>query len=211
MSGAEQEPAVAITPSRRGIIRRLYDWTMAKAAAPNARLMLFVISFAESSFFPIPPDVMLLPMCLADRSRAFLLAAWCTLGSVLGGAFGYLIGAFLFESLGQWLIEVYGLGDGIESFRSLYVELGIWAVLIGALTPIPYKLITIASGIAGYNFFMFMLLSLLARGFRFGLEAGLVYAFGEPVREFIERRLEIVVSAAVALVIAGFVAVRYVF
>jgi membrane protein YqaA with SNARE-associated domain len=196
---------------RRGLIRRLYDWTMAKAAGPNATTMLFVISFAESSFFPIPPDVMLVPMCLANRARAFFLAAWCTLASALGGVLGYLIGAFLFESIGQWLVDAYGLGEGMEAFRALYTEWGIWAVLIGALTPIPYKLVTIASGIAGYNFPMFVLLSVLARGFRFGVEAALVYRFGEPVREFVEKRLEIIVSVLVALVVGGFIAIRYLF
>jgi len=196
---------------RRGLIRRLYDWTMAKAAGPNATTMLFVISFAESSFFPIPPDVMLVPMCLANRARAFFLAAWCTLASALGGVFGYVIGAFLFESIGQWLVDAYGIGEGMEAFRALYTEWGIWAVLIGALTPIPYKLVTIASGIAGYNFPMFVLLSVLARGFRFGVEAALVYRFGEPVREFVEKRLEIIVSVLVALVVGGFIAIRYLF
>ncbi len=195
---------------RRGFVRRLYDWTMTKAGAPNATKMLFVVSFAESSFFPIPPDVMLVPMCLANRARAFFLAAWCTLASVLGGVFGYLIGALLFESIGQWLISIYGYGDNMEAFRSLYAQWGPWTLLVGGLTPVPYKLITIASGIAGYDFFLFVLLSALTRGTRFGLEATLVYWLGEPVREFVEKRLEIVFSVAVFLVIAGFLAVRYV-
>ncbi len=195
---------------RRGLVRRLYDWTMTQAGAPNATRMLFVVSFAESSFFPIPPDIMLVPMCLARRARAFFLAAWCTLASVLGGMFGYLIGALLFESVGQWLISVYGYSENMEAFRSLYAEWGPWTLLVGGLTPVPYKLITIASGIAGYDFFLFVLLSALTRGTRFGLEAALVYWFGEPVRKFVEKRLEIVVSAAVFLVIAGLLAVRYV-
>jgi membrane protein YqaA with SNARE-associated domain len=196
---------------RPGFIRRLYEWTMTKARGPHATKMLFVVSFAESSFFPIPPDLMLVPMCLANRARAFLLAAWCTLASVLGGMFGYLIGALLFESVGQWLLSVYGYGESFEAFRSLYAEWGPWTLLVGGLTPVPYKLITIASGIAGYDFFLFVLLSALTRGARFGLEAALVYWFGEPVRAFIEKRLEIVVSVAVLLVIAGVLAVRYAF
>jgi membrane protein YqaA with SNARE-associated domain len=209
---SESEPPTAgRATTQDGFIRRLYNWTMAKAAGPNARLMLFVIAFAESSFFPIPPDVMLVPMCLAARARAFLLAGWCTLGSAIGGGFGYLIGAFLFESVGRWLVEVYGLNEGMDAFRNLYTEWGIWAVLIGALTPIPYKLVTIASGIAGYDFAMFMLFSFVARGLRFELEAALVYTLGEPVREFVEKRLEVVVSVVVALIIAGFVAIRFLF
>lgn len=211
MSEVEQQPSDAAEPPRRGIIRRLYGWTMAKAAAPNARVMLFIISFAESSFFPIPPDVMLVPMCLADRSRAFLLAAWCTLGSVIGGIFGYLIGALLYESVGQWLISAYGYGESMDAFRALYAEYGPWTLLVGGLTPVPYKLITIASGIAGYDFVLFVLLSALTRGFRFTVEAALVYYVGEPVREFVEKRLEVVFSIAVALLIAGFIVVRYVF
>lgn len=196
--------------ARRGLIRRLYDWTMKQAGGPNATRMLFVVSFAESSFFPVPPDVMLVPMCLARRARAFLLAAWCTLASVLGGMFGYLIGALLFESVGQWLISAYGYGERMEAFRALYSEWGPWTLLVGGLTPVPYKLITIASGIAGYDFLLFVLLSALTRGTRFGLEAALVYRFGEPIRNFIEKRLEIVVTVAVILVIAGFLSVRYV-
>ena len=196
---------------RRGLIRRLYDWMMVKARGPNATKMLFVVSFAESSFFPIPPDLMLVPMCLANRARAFFFAAWCTLASVLGGMVGYLIGALLFGSVGQWLISVYGYSESMEAFRSLYAEWGPWTLLVGGLTPVPYKLITITSGIAGYDFFLFVILSALTRGTRFGLEAALVYLFGEPVREFVEKRLEIVFSAAVFLVIAGVLAVRYVF
>ena len=196
--------------AHRGLVRRLYDWTMDQAGGPNATKMLFVVSFAESSFFPVPPDVMLVPMCLARRARAFLLAAWCTFASVLGGIFGYLIGALLFESVGRWLISVYGYGDRMEAFRALYAEWGPWTLLVGGLTPVPYKLITIASGIAGYDFLLFVLLSALTRGTRFGLEAALVYRFGEPVRNFIEKRLEIVVTVAVILVIAGFLSVRYV-
>lgn len=211
MSESKPLPASAEGGARRrGFIRRLYDWTMTQAGAPNATKMLFVVSFAESSFFPVPPDIMLVPMCLARRARAFFLAAWCTLASVLGGVFGYLIGALLFESVGQWLVSVYGYGESMETFRSLYAQWGPWTLLVGGLTPVPYKLITIASGIAGYDFFLFILLSVLTRGTRFGLEAALVYWFGEPVRKFVEKRLEIVFSAAVVLVIAGFLAVRYV-
>jgi len=195
----------------RGFIRCLYDWTMLKARGPNATKALFVVSFAESAFFPIPPDIMLIPMCLANRARAFLLAAWCTLASVLGGMFGYLIGALLFESVGQWLISIYGYSEGMEAFRSLYAEWGPWTLLVGGLTPVPYKLITITSGIAGYDFFAFVVLSALTRGTRFGLEAALVYIFGEPVREFVEKRLGIVFSVGIFLSIVGVLAVSYVF
>ena len=197
--------------SKRGVLRRLYDWTMANATGRHAWAALFAISFAESSFFPIAPDVMLLPMVLADRKRAFLLAAWCTLASVLGGMLGYAIGAMLYDSLGQWVIRVYGYGESLEAFRAAYAKWGAWIILIKGLTPIPYKLVTIASGFAGYNFAMFVVLSAITRGARFGIVAGLIYWFGEPIREFIEKRLELVMLAALGTIIAGFLLAHYAF
>jgi membrane protein YqaA with SNARE-associated domain len=200
------------TPSeaRPGFLRGLYDWTMANASGRHAWAALFAVSFAESSFFPIAPDVMLIPMVLADRSRAFLMAAWCTLGSVLGGILGYAIGALLYQSLGQWLISAYGYGKGMEEFRAFYAEWGAWVILLKGLTPIPYKLVTIASGFAGYNLPMFVALSVLTRGARFSVVAGLVYWFGEPIRGFIEKRLELAMLIALATIIVGFALARYV-
>jgi len=196
---------------KSGLMRGLYDWTMANASGHYAWAALFAVSFAESSFFPIPPDVMLIPMALADRKRAFLLAAWCTLASVLGGMLGYAIGSWLYDSVGQWLIRAYGYGDQIELFRRVYAEWGAWIIVGKGLLPIPYKLVTIMSGFAGYNFGLFVLLSALTRGARFGLEAGLLYFFGEPVRAFIEKRLEWAMVAVFVAVVAGFVLARYVF
>jgi membrane protein YqaA with SNARE-associated domain len=196
---------------KRGFLRALYDWTMANASGRHAWAALFTISFAESSFFPIAPDVMLLPMVLADRKRAFLLAGWCTLASVLGGMFGYAIGALLYDSLGRWLIAAYGYGQSLEAFRAAYAEWGAWIILVKGLTPIPYKLVTIASGFAGYDFPMFVLLSAITRGARFTLVAGLVYWFGEPIRGFIEKRLELAMLVALGTIIAGFLLVHYVF
>jgi membrane protein YqaA with SNARE-associated domain len=196
---------------RRGFLRGLYDWTMANASGRHAWAALFAISFAESSFFPIAPDVMLLPMVLADRKRAFLLAAWCTLASVLGGMFGYAIGALLYNSLGQWVIRVYGYGESLETFRAAYAQWGAWIILIKGLTPIPYKLVTIASGFAGYNFAMFVLLSAITRGARFTIVAGLIYWFGEPIRNFIEKRLEVAMLVALGTIVAGFLLAHYAF
>jgi membrane protein YqaA with SNARE-associated domain len=198
------------TVKRRGLMRVLYDWVMANASGRHAWGALFGVSFAESSFFPIAPDVMLIPMVLADRKRAFLLAAWCTLASVLGGMLGYSIGAFLYESVGQWLIALYGGGDRVEQFRALYAEWGSWVILIKGLTPIPYKLVTITSGFAGYNFAMFVLLSVITRGARFFLWATLLYFYGEPIREFIEKRLELMLFVAFATIVFGFVLWFYV-
>jgi len=198
------------TTSKRGLLRALYDWTMANATGRHAWWALFAISFAESSFFPIAPDVMLMPMVLADRKRAFLLAAWCTLASVLGGMLGYAIGALLYDSLGQWVIRAYGYGNRIEEFRAFYAEWGAWVILIKGALPIPYKLVTILSGFAGYNFPMFVLLSVLTRGARFGLEAALLYRFGAPIREFVEKRLELAMLLVVGTIVFGFLLAKYV-
>ena len=195
---------------KRGLLRSLYEWTMANASGRHAWAALFAISFAESSFFPIAPDVMLMPMVLADRKRAFLLAAWCTLASVLGGMLGYAIGSLLYDSLGQWVIRVYGYGDKIDEFRSFYAEWGAWVILVKGALPIPYKLVTILSGFAGYNFWMFVILSAITRGARFGAEAALLYRFGEPIREFIEKRLELAMLLIVGTIIAGLIMAKFV-
>jgi membrane protein YqaA with SNARE-associated domain len=192
------------------MLRRLYNWTMSFAERRNAKLALAAVSFAESSFFPIPPDVLLIPMVLAQRSQAFTLALWCTLSSVLGGMLGYAIGAVLYDTLGAWLINLYGYGGQIDAFRAAYTEWGAWIILIKGLTPIPYKLVTIASGFAGYDFLLFVLLSFITRGARFFIEAGLLYYYGEPIRGFIERRLEMVATLTLAVIVSGFVIFRYV-
>ncbi len=197
----------AIRP--RGL-RAVYAWMMRNAEGPNAWAAMAVIAFAEASFFPIPPDIMLVPMVLANRRRAFLVAGWCTLWSVTGGALGYTIGALLFDSVGQWLIHVYGMGGGIDAFRAAYAKYGYW-IMVQGLTPIPYKLVTIASGFAGFNFGLFMLFSAITRGVRFFTETAVLFIFGEPVRRFIEKYLELVLIAFLALIVIGFLVVRYVF
>jgi membrane protein YqaA with SNARE-associated domain len=193
------------------MLRRLYDWTMSFAGHRHATAALGVISFSESSFFPIPPDVLLIPMVLADRARAWVLAAWCTITSVAGGMLGYLIGALLYDSIGLWLIELYGYGGEVEAFRHAYAEWGAWIILIKGLTPIPYKVVTITSGFAGYDFLTFVALSIVTRGARFFLEAALLYRFGEPIRAFIERRLKLVTTLVAVALIGGLVAARYAF
>jgi membrane protein YqaA with SNARE-associated domain len=197
---------------KRSALRGLYDWTMANASGRHAWLILGLVSFAESSFFPIPPDVMLIPMMLADRRRAFLLAAWCALTSVLGGIAGYAIGALLYDTVGQWLISLYGGGESVEYFRQQYAQYGTWIILIkGAIPMIPYKIITFLSGFAGYNFLAFVGWSIVVRFFlRFGLLAVLIYWFGEPIRTFIEKRLELAVVAVAATIVVGFVLIKYV-
>ncbi|MGO9476007.1 MAG: YqaA family protein [Rhodomicrobium sp.] len=192
------------------MIRRLYNWTMRSAEGPHALFALVAVSFAESSFFPVPPDTLLVPMALAQRARAFRLALWCTAASVLGGMVGYAIGSLLYDSLGKWIVNAYGYGKGIQEFRDLYATWGAWIILLKGMTPIPYKLVTIASGFAGYNFGLFVILSVITRGIRFFLVAALVSYYGEPIRGFLERRLEAVALGMVGIVIAGFAIVKYV-
>src|SRR5262245_65249481 len=155
------------------MIRRAYEWTLRLAAHPKAPRALFWVSFAESSAFPIPPDAMLIPMVLANRSRAWYFAAVATLGSVLGGILGYAIGYFLYETLGQWLINVYGLGKQFEAYRAAYNEWGLWFILIKGLTPIPYKLVTIASGAAAFDIWLFIAASIVTRARRVVMLAAL--------------------------------------
>jgi len=193
------------------LLKPLYDWTMAKARGPRAEWALAVVSFAESSFFPIPPDVMLVPMVLANRERAFRLAGICTIASVLGGLLGYAIGYFLYETVGRWVLELYHYEEAYERFRLAFEEWGLWIILIKGLTPIPYKLVTIASGSVAFNLAVFMAASLVTRAARFYLVAALLWRFGPPIRDFIERRLQLVMWAFLIALVGGFVAVKFVF
>jgi membrane protein YqaA with SNARE-associated domain len=191
------------------MLRRLYDWVLQMAAKPWAPKALAAVSFIESSVFPIPPDLLLVPMALAQPHKARLYALVCTIASVAGGMLGYAIGALLFDTLGQWLISAYGYGEGMEAFRAAYDQWGAWIILIKGLTPIPFKIVTIASGFAGYNFFYFVVLSLITRGARFFLEAELLRIYGEPIKGFIEKRLTLVTTAFVGVIIGGFIIAKY--
>jgi membrane protein YqaA with SNARE-associated domain len=193
----------------RSTIRRLYDWCMNAAGKPHAFWTLGAVAFAESSFFPVPPDIMLIPMALAQPRRAFRLAAWCTLASVLGGALGYAIGALLYDSIGLWLIHLYGYGTKVEAFREAYAQWGAWIILLKGLTPIPFKVVTITSGFAGYNFGLFILFSVITRATRFFIVALLINRFGPQARDIIEKRLGLWAMLFAALVIGGLVAVVY--
>ncbi len=188
------------------MLRRLYDWTLSLAASPHAMWALVVVSFVESSVFPIPPDVLLIPMIIARPSKAFLIAGVCTLASVAGGAFGYFIGWGLFEQVGRPVLEFYGKGEKFDTFAADYNAWGAWIVLIAGITPFPYKVITIASGATGLNFWVFMVASVIARGFRFFVIAALLWKFGPPIKDFIERRLGLVFTIGMAALIGGFVA-----
>lgn len=183
---------------------------MEKARHPKAVWWLAVVSFAESSFFPIPPDVMLVPMVLADRSRAWLIAGVCTIASVLGGMLGYYIGYALLETVGEWIVALYGMGEGLANFQHWYAEYGLWVILIKGMTPIPYKIVTIASGIAHFSLPVFIIASIVTRGARFFLVAALLYWFGAPIRAFIEKRLTLVTTLFVVALVGGFIVIKYV-
>ena len=193
------------------MFKKLYDWTLSLSASPRAPQALGAISFAESSFFPIPPDIMLVPMVMAKPEKAWHYATICTIASVLGGILGYAIGALLYDTLGAWLIQLYGYGNKMDGFRALYQQHGHWIILIKGFTPIPFKLITIASGLAGYDFVMFVLLSALTRAARFFFVAGIMNRFGGPLRRLIEENLTLVGIGSIVAIIAGFVIAKYLF
>jgi membrane protein YqaA with SNARE-associated domain len=193
------------------MLRRLYDYFIAAADKPHALWTMGAISFAESSVFPIPPDVMLIPMALAHPRRAWYYATVCTLTSVAGGLVGYAIGALLYESVGQWLINLYGYADKVESFRVAYAQYGAWIILLKGLTPIPYKIVTITSGFADYNVFLFTFFSIIARSMRFYLVAFLLNRYGMQAREIIEKRLGLWVTLGAIVVFGGLVASVYLF
>ena len=192
-------------------MRRLYDWVIRLAGHPRAIPAMGVVSFAESSFFPIPPDVMLVPMILANRQKAFTIAFVCTVCSVLGGLLGYAIGYYFFETIGAWVVKTYGLQAGLEKFRDEFTRYGTWVILIKGLTPIPYKLVTIASGAAHFDLFTFVWASIVTRGLRFFLVAALLWKYGEPIRAFIEKRLTLVMWLFLIVLVGGFVAVKFLF
>ena len=192
------------------MFRGLYDWVLRLAGHRHAIRYMGAVSFAESSFFPIPPDVMLVPMVLANRKKAFTIAAVCTVCSVVGGLLGYAIGYYFFETIGAWVVKTYGLQAGLERFREQFAQWGIWVILIKGLTPIPYKLVTIASGAAHFDLFTFVWASIVTRGVRFFLVAALLWKYGEPIRSFIEERFSLVTWAFLIALVGGFLVVRYV-
>jgi membrane protein YqaA with SNARE-associated domain len=193
------------------MLHRLYMRTLALAASPRAGWWLFGIAFAEASFFPVPPDALLIPMALARPDRAWRLAAICLAGSVIGGALGYLIGYAVFDQLARPLIELYGYGDRFAAFQALYARWGLWLILVKGLTPIPYKIVTITSGFAGFNLGLFIVLSIITRGARFFVEGFLLNRYGARARTIIEERLGMWAALAALGVVVGFIVVVRVF
>ncbi|WP_040678201.1 YqaA family protein [Nitratireductor pacificus] len=193
------------------MLRRLYDWTMSLAATRHAEKALASVSFIESSFFPIPPDVLLIPMVLSQRAKWLRYALICTLSSVLGALLGYVIGAFLYETIGQPILAFYGKENAFEQVAGWYNTWGGWGVLFAAVTPFPYKVLTIFSGATGLNLMTFVVVSIIGRGLRFFLVSWLLYHFGPPIRIFIEKNLGLLFTLFMVLLIGGFVAIRFVF
>ncbi|UOM33964.1 YqaA family protein [Acuticoccus sp. I52.16.1] len=190
------------------MLQRLYDKTMALAASRHATPALAGVSFAESSFFPIPPDLLLVPMVLSQRSKWIFYAALCTVASVVGGMAGYLIGSLLYETVAQPILAFYGYADKFADFTERFNRYGAWIVFLAGITPFPYKVITIASGATGLSLPVFLLASVLARGIRFFMVAGLLYVFGPPIRAFIEERLALVLALVGAAAVLGLIAVK---
>lgn len=191
------------------MLRATYDFAMRSAEKRNAVAVLAFISFLESSIFPIPPDLLLIPMVLAARDRAWYLAFVCTAASVVGGFVGYAIGHFLFDSVGSWIIATYGLAAKYEQLKGHFAENGFWYIVAKGMTPIPYKIVTIASGALKFDLAEFGFASVLCRAPRFFLVAGLLWYFGPPIRVFVEKNLVWVTTGALLLVVAGFVVLKY--
>jgi len=192
------------------LVRRIYDWVLSWADSPYGAIALFVLAFAESSFFPVPPDVLLMALALGSRKRSFHFAAICSVASVLGGLLGYAIGAFAFDAIGQPIIDFYGVGDKYVEVGQLYNAHGFWIVFLAGFTPIPYKVITIAGGVFKIALLPFLLASTVGRSSRFFLVAGLIYAFGEPVKSFIDKWFNLLTVVFSLLLVGGFLVVKYV-
>lgn len=191
------------------MMKSLYDWAMARVNRPDGPRWLAFLAFAEASFFPIPPDVLMMPMILANRQRAWYLATVTTLGAIAGAMLGYVIGAFLYDAVAAPLINLYGYGPAFDTFAAHYADYGVLIVLVFGLTVLPFKVVTIASGLAGMNPFLFLLLCFPARAPRFFIVAGLLYWFGEPIRAFIDKRLALVTTIFFVGLVGGFVVLKY--
>ena len=193
------------------MLKQLYSYVMSLASHPKAEMVLFIVAFVESSFFPIPPDVILIPMIVVNFDRAFRYAFICTLGSVIGGVAGYGIGYFLFDSVGEDIIKFYGVEKHFETFREWYAEFDVYIVAVAGVTPLPYKVVTIASGILQANFASFLIASALSRGVRFYLVAWLLWRGGPSLKGWIERKLYPLTMAAGIVFILAVVMIKFVF
>jgi len=193
------------------IVRKSYDWVLSWAESRYASAALFIIAFAESSFFPIPPDVLLIALCLGNVGKSMKYALICLVGSIMGAILGYYIGFGLWEVMKGWFIPSIFSQGGFDNVGAMYDKWNFWAVFTAGCTPIPYKIFTIAAGVFNINFWMFILGSIVGRGFRFFLVAGLIYKFGSPIKGFIDRYFNLVVTLFTIILIGSFVLVKYIF
>jgi membrane protein YqaA with SNARE-associated domain len=193
------------------MLKRIYDWVLHWAETPYGTWALFFLAFAESSFFPIPPDVLLIAMAISIPKKSFRFALVCSIGSVMGGAFGYFLGLQFMEFIGQPIIAFYGVNHKFDYIQQLYNNYDAWAVAIAGFTPIPYKVFTIAAGACKINFSIFILASLLSRSARFFIIGGLIFAFGSPIKSFIDRYFNVLAIVFMVLLIMGFIAIKWLF
>ncbi|MEW6616728.1 MAG: YqaA family protein [Thermodesulfobacteriota bacterium] len=193
------------------MLKKLYDWVLHWAETPYGTWALFILAFTESSFFPIPPDVLLIALAISIPQKSFKYALVCSIGSVLGGGFGYLIGLEFMEFIGKPIIDFYGVNDKYQYIQQLYNRYDAWAVAVAGFTPIPYKAFTIAAGAFKINFYTFFLASILSRSARFFIVGGLIYMFGPSIKSFVDRYFNILAIVFMALLILGFLAIKWVF
>ncbi len=204
------EPTSApANPKRPHLVRRLYDWTISWAHRPHGVFALFVLAFAESSFFPIPPDVLLIALCVGASTKSFRFALVCTVGSVLGGIAGYGIGLWGYDLIGEPIVRAYHGEAVMQKIKTWYDAYGFWGNLTAAVTPIPYKVFTIASGVFKFDFLQFVIASVVGRGLRFFVVAGLIYRFGPSMKAFIEKYFDLLAIVGMILLIGGFVLLKY--
>lgn len=192
------------------VIKKLYDWVLHWAETPYAVPALFLLAFAESSFFPVPPDVLLITLAISIPNKAFKFALICMLGSVMGGVLGYGIGLYGYETVGKPIVEFYHGQEVMELIKTKYDQHGFLGILIAAITPIPYKVFTIASGVFKFDFWLFTLASIIGRSTRFFIVAALIWKFGSPIRNFIEKYFNLLSILFMILLIGGFLLIRYV-
>ncbi|MCX8110760.1 MAG: DedA family protein [Syntrophorhabdaceae bacterium] len=202
------EHAVA---AKQNIIKRLYDWVLHWAETPYGTPALFLLAFTESSFFPVPPDVLLIALCLSIPTRSFYYALICSIGSVLGGAFGYLIGVTFMDTIGMKILAFYGFNEQYTYVQELYMKYDAWAVGIAGFTPIPYKVFTISAGAFKISFSVFIIASIISRSLRFFIVAALIYIFGKPIKGFIDKYFNLLCIIFTVLLIGGFIVIRYLF
>ena len=202
--------SIPSTPTKNmNILRRLYNWTLNKSAHKNASWFLGIVSFMESSFFPIPPDIILIPMIIAKRARAWFYAFVCTISSVAGGLIGYAIGYFFYSVIGSFIVDLYGLSNSFDSFEGYYNKYGIWIVLGAGFTPFPFKFITIASGVFNLNLIQFTIVAIFARGLRFYLLASLLYIFGNSLKMMIDKNFNLLASLFFVLLVGSILLVKF--